>query len=867
MSIYGTEGSLSTNLEPLNSPVNKGETPSHRLEVHMHHPMRLTKRQTLSLSQGFCSNLQRTTFRQVILNAWLCVLVSVVAISNHAFKDDFQPLINSTCSACHSNEAMSLLDFTKLGHDLSDPQIYRKWERIFERLERGEMPPAPMPKPDAAVLDPAMHALRESLTEANLAKRGNQRTPLRRMTRLEYQYTIQDLLHLEPGAVEGIITVLPAEADSGGFDTVAANQGISPLHVRGYMQAAQNALDIALRVGPKPETKQFLVEYAKSGYMNFMSNAKILGSGITTVLEDGVVAYFETGSTYLFHSGTEGFDVPEDGVYQIAVDAYPVRNLHAVTMTIESGTQGAAAAASLDKVLGIYDLEAPEGRTFTVSAFLRPGDVVVPVPHVKLLEGAFGYFDPALNMKDYQGEGIVFKSLAIEGPIHTMWPPYSARALLPGIEFENNEPILTKSPNEHVRDVVAAFLPRAFRREVDSETIDRYVALAEPALAEGRGFLEAVRVPLAAILTSPAFLFQASDEQQLDDFALASRLSYFLWRSMPDDELLAVAASGGLSDPQGIQAQTERLLEDPKSDRFIKDFAGQAFRLYELHATTPDPGLYPEYDSRLAKAMAAETELFLRELIATNLSIKNLIQADFTFLNRRLAEHYGIDGIQGQQMRKVELPTDHVRGGLLAQAAIHKITANGTTTSPVPRGNFVLANVLGQPAPPPPPDVTGLEPDTRGTTTIREQLAAHRSNTVCASCHLSIDPPGFAMESFDPIGGFRERYRATGEPVVVDGDTYPGQYKLGLAVDTSGATPEGDTFSNFSEYQKLMVQHKLKYVAGHFASQLLVLATGAEVEFADRDAISAIVGQVEGNQYPLRDMIHEVVASEMFRSQ
>ena len=223
-------------------------------------------------------------------------------------------------------------------------------------------------------------------------------------------------------------------------------------------------------------------------------------------------------------------------------------------------------------------------------------------------------------------------------------------------------------------------------------------------------------------------------------------------------------------------------------------------------------------------------------------------------------------------MRKIALPSDHVRGGLLSQASIHKITANGTTTSPVPRGNFVLTNVLGQPAPPPPPGVAGLEPDTRGTTTIREQLDAHRSNTVCASCHLSIDPPGFAMESFNPIGGFRAFYRSTGNPVTsesdtFEGQTYPGPYRMGMEVDASGVTPEGDTFSGFTEYQDLMVEKKLAYIAQHFASQLIVLATGAEVQFADRDAIKNIIAQVEPDDYPMRGMIHAVVQSELFRKQ
>ena len=341
---------------------------------------------------------------------------------------------------------------------------------------------------------------------------------------------------------------------------------------------------------------------------------------------------------------------------------------------------------------------------------------------------------------------------------------------------------------------------------------------------------------------------------------------------MPDAELLNAAATGELSQPATIKAQIDRMLDDPKSQRFIEDFVGQAFRLYELYATSPDPRLYPEYDSRLARAMAEETELFLAELIDEDHGIRNLIKADFTFLNRRLAEHYGIANVDGQYMRKVDLPDNHVRGGLLSQAAIHKITANGTTTSPVPRGNFVLTNVLGQPAPPPPPSVAGLEPDTRGTTTIREQLDAHRSNTVCASCHLSIDPPGFAMESFDPIGGFRKHYRSTGDAVNLEGNTfdgqsYPGPYRMGMKVDASGITLEGDTFAGFSEYQDFMVDKKLNYVAQHFASQLVVLATGAEVQFADRDEIKNIIAQVEPDDYPMRGMVHAVVQSELFRRQ
>ena len=761
-----------------------------------------------------------------------------------------------------------MLDFNVLERDLSDPQVFRKWQRVYERLERGEMPPAPLPTPDAAVLDPAMAALKDALIEANLKRRGPVRTALRRLTRLEYQYTIEDLLNIDGAAAADLVSILPAEADSGTFDTVATNQGFSPLHVRGYMRAAQHALDIALQTGEKPEPQNFHVAYKDSGYLNFMSDAEFLGGGVTRVLEDGVASYFDTSSTYLFHSASEGFNVPVAGQYKVRVAAYPYRTLKTLTLTVYSGSLGAAGTAALSNLLGAYDLADEAGREVELTTYLRPNDVIAPsVADVQLAPDAFKYFAPDENVKDYGGEGIVMRSLSIEGPILDDWPPTSTRKLLVGLEFDNNEPVLTKDPKEHVREIVAAFGPRAFRRALSAEAIEKYAALADGPLDEGRTFLDALRVPLAAILTAPEFLFQSNDGATLDDFALASRLSYFLWRSMPDDTLLELARRGALTDGDIIDQQIERMLADPKSHRFIKDFAGQAFRLYELYATTPDAGLYPEYDARLAQAMQAETELFLKELVSQNLTLDNLIDADFTFLNRRLAEHYNIPEVAGQYMRKVPLAGDHVRGGLLAQGAIHKITANGTTTSPVPRGNFVLSNVLGQPAPPPPPNVSGLEPDTRGTTTIREQLDAHRSNTVCASCHLSIDPPGFAMESFDPIGGFREHYRASGEKVEADGVLYPGPYKQGMAVDAGGVTPQGDTFDDYLAYRELMIEHNLKYVARHFVSQLMVLATGAEVQFADRDDINAIVAQIEDEQYPVRSMIHAVAHSDLFRRQ
>ena len=373
-------------------------------------------------------------------------------------------------------------------------------------------------------------------------------------------------------------------------------------------------------------------------------------------------------------------------------------------------------------------------------------------------------------------------------------------------------------------------------------------------------------MPLRAILSAPPFLYHGGEAAKMDDFGLATRLAYFLWRSTPDAELFELAGEGRLSDPQVLARQVDRMLDDDRNARFVRDFAGQAFRLYEIKATSPDAGLYPEYDDRLGQAMQRETELFLAELIAGNHDVGSLIDADFTFVNRRLAEHYGIAGIEGQHMRRVALPADSPRGGLLTQASVLKVTANGTTTSPVPRGNYVLANLLGQPAAPPPAGVEGLEPDTRGTTTIREQLDAHRSNPVCASCHNVIDPPGFALESFDPIGGFRTHYRATGGEMNFGGFTVPAPYTEGPPVDPSGVTPAGDAFAGIEEYKRLMLRNDVEQVARNLGAQLLVYATGAEIEFADRDAVEGIVARLRDDGYPIRAMIHEVVRSELFGS-
>ncbi len=638
--------------------------------------------------------------------------------------------------------------------------------------------------------------------------------------------------------------------------------------------AADRVLAAALRTGPPPPVERYEIDYATSERLYRHSQAVALGQGAARQLDDAYVAFFDFAATYTFNSESEGVAIPYPGRYRVSVEAYRYQAETPVALKVYRGLK-AGIAASLNELIGWFDLVGDETVTVELTPFLRPGDLIGVMP-----ADTDGDDDPALAFEDrsqgyrevlktYEGEGIAFKSMTIEGPLLDNWPPESTRQLLAGVEFDENGGVrLTKPPYAHVVDTVTAFAPRAFRRPLSDGEIEAYASLARPLLDEGRPFIEAVRVPLRAILNAPSFLYLSGDSASadLDDIELAARLAYFLWLSLPDADLMSVAGEGRLSDPAVLMAQVNRMLDDARSRRFVNDFAGQALRLYEMTATNPDPGLYPEYDDRLGQAMAAETQLFLAELIAQDLSAANLLEADFTFLNRRLAEHYGVPGVAGTEMRRVTLPADSPRGGLLTQASIHKITANGTTTSPIPRGNFVLTNLLGRPAAPPPADVGALEPDTRGTTTIREQLDAHRQSPVCANCHRVIDPPGFALESFDPIGGFRTNYRVSGGQLEFGSWIIQNPYLDGAPVDASGITPGGDPFTGIDDYKRLLLDSELDQVARHLASQLLAFSTGAETTFADRDAVEAIVDAGRGEGHPVRAMIHRVVQSDLFRS-
>ena len=430
--------------------------------------------------------------------------------------------------------------------------------------------------------------------------------------------------------------------------------------------------------------------------------------------------------------------------------------------------------------------------------------------------------------------------------------------------------VVTDNPQQDAEKLLRNFTQRAYRRPVEDAEIQLFLDLFKDQFSQGQGFANSLLAAYTAVLSSPGFLYVEEKPGRLDDYALASRLAYFLWNSEPDETLRSLAQSGQLHQPGVLRAQTDRLLNDPKSRRFVDGFTDYWLDLRKMDDTSPSTMLYNDYelDDSLKLAASEETRLFVQEMFRANLPASNIVSSDFTFLNQRLAEHYGVPGVTGAEMRRVTLPKDSVRGGLLTQASVLKVTANGTTTSPVLRGHWITERILGVETFPP-PKVPAVEPDIRGAVTIRQQLEKHRADISCASCHNKMDPPGFALESFDVMGGWRDHYRAAKEGVTpapgigMDGQRFAFFY--GLPVDCTGSLPDGPTFQDVRDLKRLLLADPVP-IARNFIRQLSVYATGAPVRFSDRPAIEKIVQQTSADNYGARSIVQELVQSDLFQT-
>ena len=509
----------------------------------------------------------------------------------------------------------------------------------------------------------------------------------------------------------------------------------------------------------------------------------------------------------------------------------------------------------------VYKLEGflEKGGMVKLDCMRLPSPMVPAMPHTIQKIDSDGY------------PGVAFHWMEVEGPLVEEWPPASYRALFGDLPFTRKGKhvvALSEQPLKDAAKVLARFMERAYRRPVTEKEFDRFYQYAKGLLNKTE-FTEAMIATYSAVLASPELLFQCSQPGELDGFALAERLSLFLGESLPDVTLRKLARDGSLRESENLKQQVDRLIAKPEFDRFVREFLNSWLKMDEINDTDPDRELYPEYagDWWLVNSMVKETQLYFADLVINNRPAANVIDSDYTFLDERLARHYGVDDLQGAGFKRTPLPPQSPYGGILTQASVLKVTANGTVTSPVLRGVYVLERLLGYHPSPPPPSVPAVEPDIRGAATIRELLAKHREDASCAGCHAKIDPPGFALESFDVMGRWRDNYRSLGEGSKrIEGVGRSGNefvHFIGQPVDASGRLSEGKEFADIIEFKKLLLQDK-EVIARNLVEQLVVYATGAPVGFADRKEVDAILGKTKGSEYGVRSIIHAIVQSPLF---
>jgi hypothetical protein len=550
-----------------------------------------------------------------------------------------------------------------------------------------------------------------------------------------------------------------------------------------------------------------------------------------------VQRYFSGEPTLAYPGRVAGWCKVKAVAYALKNDGKPTR----LKFTAEKPFIGA-----LPKAVDVFTFSDDKPREVEATYYLEPGDRVV----FTIMDGA--PHSQGRSFIDQPGPFIAIRSFSIEGPIHEVWPPMGHRALFGDIDPSQPTP-------EKAAAIAAHLAPTLFRRPVDAAAVAKYRALYEK-FAKTMKPDVALRSMLVAMLVSPRFLYHEESPNGSDAYAIASRMSYFLWRSTPDDKLLKAAADGDLLDPAKRRAQAERMLKDARTERFLKDFTGQWLRVREVGIMKANTDLYPEYDLELEAAMRGETERFIAEMFRLDLPLGNLIDSDWTMLNQRLAKHYGVSGVTGPDFRRVSLDKSKtVRGGLLTHASIHAITSNGTVTSPVMRGAWILEKLLGTPAPPPPPDVKPIEPDIRGATTIKEQLAKHREIASCASCHRKIDPLGFALENFDVTGGWRDRYRVL---LVSKPGTRP-KLSDGPVVDPADEWSGVGRFSSFREFRELLKKRE-DLVTQNLTQQLATFALGRLPGFADRQALKEIADKINNQKSGMNSLVLGIIASPLF---
>jgi hypothetical protein len=789
---------------------------------------------------------------------------------------DTKGYLQNHCIRCHGVEEQNAdRRFDSLGAELTDYQIAEQWQEILDVVNLSEMPPADEPQPSDEDTKQFVATVTRQLERAREALTSGGQESFRRLNRYEYRNTIRDLLGVNTDSFDPT-TSFPADDRFDGFDNIGEHLVLSDYLLQCYLEAASRSVDKAIQNRAIVKPLYELLRAQDLCRLKYQFRPQVFFEVNPTG------AYVDVGhsdpSLPRVHAGRfKG--VPADGYYTIRVKAEGINREHPyltnslkvdrtepikmqVIATDPQVAPPQTGQNSSDRVVATVPLADHKAEFYEFRTWLDKGFV----PVIRYANGPLNFRTSLVKLlKTYHPETLtsnwrdVFSTKPSEILDVWMSDAYQGpRMRIHQLEITGPEP-RDGSANDLLADKhqqsLTRFLFRAFRRPPLQSEVARYQGFFRSRLAAGESEQTAMLTTCKAILCSPNFLYVETppDAGESDQaaFRLASRLSYFLWSSMPDDPLFDAAASGRLGEPETLIAQMHRMLQDPRAEAFIENFTNSWLHLNELGSMPPDSQKYADYyDRQLEPLMRRETQLFFAEVLYKNLDIGHFIESDFTFANRYLAEHYGLPTIKGDEFRRILLPKRSLRGGLLGQASVLTATSNGVESSPVTRGIWVLENILGSPPPPPPPDVEPLEPDIRGAITIRQQLGKHRNVATCADCHRKIDPIGFALENFDPIGSFRRQYRdSTGHAV--------GE------VDTGGTLPTGESFADIAELKQLLLKQKDQF-ARCLTRKMLTYALGREIGFQDRPAVESIVGELAAQGDGLRDLVQLIVTSEVF---
>ena len=760
-------------------------------------------------------------------------------VASHSPTDAF---LQQHCSGCHNDRArtagftLSGLDSRSIGRDAE------VWEKILHKLRTGQMPPAGRPRPDPATLETTISSVAAALDRAGAARSRFTPTGVHRLNRTEYANAIRDLLALE---VDARSLLLPDEADEG-FDNVAASLTLSPAHLERYLAAARDISRLAVgdeSLARVPSTATYKVP-------------KLLEQDVR-VAED--LPFGSRGGIAVRHT------FPRDGEYVFRVRlrrqvydyivgmGHPQRlDIRIDGVRITRFTVGGEATGTPGPLTWNGEIvgETPwELYMHAADAGLEVRTRVSAGPHLVSASFVDSPWEPEgvtqpLQVDFGRGSDEQYDGYAAVDAL-TIHGPYQAGAVS---DTPSRRSVFVCQPHAAAEEkpcatrILSTLARRAYRRPVSAAEIDTLLTFYESARRE-RGFEAGIQAALERMLVSFHFLFRIDSQPQFD---LASRLSFFLWSSIPDDELLTLAERGRLQNAQVLTAQLRRMLQSPKSAALVENFASQWLGMRKALTALPDPNAFPEFDENLRAAFLTETSRFVDSQLREDRSIVDLIRADYSFINERLAQHYDVPNVSGERFRKVTF-ADATRGGLLGQGAMLMVTSYPDRTAPVLRGVWILENLLGMPPPPPPPNIPNLEPtDGEGRAlSMREQMEVHRRNPACSVCHVRMDPLGFAMENFDAIG--RWRTRSAGRPV-----------------DASAVFADGTPLDGVAGVRQFVLKHQENYVHT-FVEKLLTYALGRRVDYRDQPAIRTIVRDAAATNYKWSSIILGIVQSAPFQ--